>query len=475
MLTKTPSADRSEPPGLGLVAAAVAAQTACIAVPNLWSMHVSLLVSGGLLAAGCMLFSVRRTLVALVLLTVALPVKVLFALVLPGGFRFQEGLLAAAILFALIDLAYCRGLRLRPSAADLPVFVFLLVTALSTAVGLARGHDTSQILRDARFPLYYGVFFLVTNFVDGRFAVRVLLPALALAALAVSAEYILEFLGAIDLSTGTRFVRVSRLQGLGLPLVLLFIVNQLVHDPRRYGRTLLVGLMLPIGLAFVLTVGRGMWVAVGVGLSCTVLAHYFQQPAARRSVWRAALLLLGIVAAVVGTAFAFQTFTGAAIGAHALERSLTFVDLGRDAPIMVRLLSYSAVVETIRQQLLIGNGQGATIHLLSLVHETGLPYIVKSWTVDSLYLALLWKMGLVGLVAFGWMALRLLRLAYRTFKSAQDPQVRAFAGGAVAIFVGMAVLGISDASMVNGRFAVVFGTIFGMVAAVARDVERGRV
>ena len=101
-------------------------------------------------------------------------------------------------------------------------------------------------------------------------------------------------------------------------------------------------------------------------------------------------------------------------------------------------------------------------------------HIIKSWTIDSLYLTLLWKMGLVGLAAFAWMGYRLLRLAYRTFKQSDDPQVRAFASGALALLMGMGVLGISDASMVNGRFALVFATIFGMIAVVARDVDKGR-
>ncbi len=466
---------RAKKDGIGLIAAAVVAQVIFIALPNLFSWQLSLLVSGGLLAAGSVLFSVRRTLLVLLLLVIILPAKVLFALVLPGGFRLQEGLLIAALLFAAIDLVYCRRLNLLSSAADLPVALFLLVTALSVVVGLVYGNEGSQILRDMRFPLYYLIFFLVTNFVDRRFALQGLLPALVLSALVVSVEYVLEFLGAIDLSTGTSFVRVARLQGLSLPLALLFIVNQLVHDPQRYGRPLLIGLLLPISLAFVITVGRGMWIAVGIGLVCTLLLHYFDQPAQRRSAWRTGVLFCGIVTAVVGTAVIFQMATGAAIGAHALDRSLTFMDYQRDARVVVRLLSYGTALEAILHHPILGHGQGATIQLPSLGYGTAL-YIFtsSSWTVDSLYLTLLWKMGLVGLAAFAYMAYRLLRLAYRTFKQSDEPQVRAFTSAAVALLVGMGVMGISDASMVGGRFTLVFGTIFGMVAVVARDVDKGR-
>ena len=37
---------------------------------------------------------------------------------------------------------------------------------------------------------------------------------------------------------------------------------------------------------------------------------------------------------------------------------------------------------------------------------------------------------------------------------------------------GFAVLGISDASMVNGRFALVYATLFGMIVVLAPKKEK---
>ena len=91
--------------------------------------------------------------------------------------------------------------------------------------------------------------------------------------------------------------------------------------------------------------------------------------------------------------------------------------------------------------------------------------------MDNLYLAQLWKMGVIGLAAFGWMVLRLLRLAYGTFKCTRDSGVRAFAGGMVATIIGMGALGMSDAAMLSGRFALVFALLFGLMASVARGEE----
>ena len=167
-----------------------------------------------------------------------------------------------------------RQLHCRRGPLDGAVAVFLLAALLSAGVGLLNGNSLSLVLRDVRFPLYYAAIFLVTSFVDRNTALRVFVPVLVLAGLAVSFEYILEFVGAIDLSMGSRFKRVARLQGLSLPIGLLFLVNQYLHDPRRYGRWMLAALAVPMGLAFVLTVGRGMWVAFAIGLVASILLRY---------------------------------------------------------------------------------------------------------------------------------------------------------------------------------------------------------
>ncbi len=129
----------------------------------------------------------------------------------------------------------------------------LAIALLSGLVGLYRGHEISTILRNLRFPLYYIAFFLVVQSVDARTVVRVFVPLLVVSGVVVSLEYILEFLGAIDLSAGQRFVRVGRRQGLVLPVALLLVANQYVHDPRRWGRTVLLGIFAIIGLSLVLT------------------------------------------------------------------------------------------------------------------------------------------------------------------------------------------------------------------------------
>ena len=442
-----------------------------VAVPAMAAPHYVWMLSALVLGSVFALFSVRRTLAILLVGTIVLPGTALVMLVLPGGLRFQEGLLLAAFGFALIDVFYMRGLRLRPSALDRAVLAFLGLTLVSMALGLIYQNSTSVILRDGRFFLYYSAFFLVTQSVDERAVLRLFLPLLLASGLVVGVEYVLEFLGAVDLSMGSRFARVGRLQGLVLPLALLFVVNQFIHDPRRYGRLVLACLSIPMGLALVLTVGRGMWVAFVAGLVAAVCLRHLDRRRRRPRVWRTAALLVAMLAFVGTTALLFQRFTGAAIGAHALERSRAFVDIQRDVHVLGRISSYMVALEAIEQRPFLGSGQGKTLEVSTFNEEFMGFERTTTWTVDSLYLTLLLKMGIAGLLAFGWLYLKVLRLAFAVFRSSGDAQTRAFAAGAVSVLLAMAVLGASDAAMVNGRFALVFAMIFGFVAVIGRRVS----
>ena len=101
-----------------------------IGVPALWSVKHMVLACGAVLVVGSVLFSVERSLFLLLFLNIVLPIKILLVMRLPGGLRFQEGLLLAVIVFALIDLIYTKGLTLRLSRADIPLLTFLGASCL---------------------------------------------------------------------------------------------------------------------------------------------------------------------------------------------------------------------------------------------------------------------------------------------------------------------------------------------------------
>ncbi|MDA0335645.1 MAG: O-antigen ligase family protein [bacterium] len=430
------------------------------------AVHI-LLVAGGLVGTGVMLFSPRRALAVLVVVTAVLPVTLTDAARLPMGLKPAELVLLSALLFGAIDLVFFDRLRLRRSRVDGLVLAFLGIAVIGAIVGALHGYEA--ILRNARYPFYYICFFLVLQAVRRRDVTRLFAPIFVAIGVIVSIQYVLEFLGAIDLSTGENFVRIGHRQGIVLPVSLLLIANWIVHDPRRWGRGVMLALFLCTGLGFALTLGRGMWAAFGLGLIVSVWLWHKGKPVEQRRPWKGIALAFGLVLSVSATVLVFQRITGASISAHALERSRTFLDYSRDIQVLSRLMNYATALGEIAEHPILGAGQGATVTSYSFNPQTNRFDTWTAWTLDSLYLTLWLKLGLAGLLVFPWLCIAVTRAGIRVFHRSRDPSERAFAAAAVACLVGMLLLGMSDGSMVNGRFAAVFAVLLGLVMVLDAD------
>ena len=111
-----------------LIAMACVVQCVVVAMPALWSVYYVPLISGLLLSAGAMVFSVKRCLVVILVSTVALPTPLLEFLRIPFGFKLTEVLLIVTFLFLTIDIVFVRNLRLTRTRGDTLVLLFIIVT-----------------------------------------------------------------------------------------------------------------------------------------------------------------------------------------------------------------------------------------------------------------------------------------------------------------------------------------------------------
>jgi len=452
-----------------LLASVCVAMLALVAVPVLWSVQYVLLIAPTMVLTALILFSVPRTLIAGTALTILIPAQYYLQVRFPMDFRLAEACLIAASLFAAIEITHRNGWQLKRSAADRAVALFLLAAILSAGVGYYYGNETSLILRNLRFPLYYFAFYLFTQSVDSPvLAARMFSTLAVLTGLAISVAFVLEFLEVIDLSgLGTDSFRVARRQGIMLPIALLLAINQFLHDPRRYGRLLPVAVLLVTGMALSLTLARGMMVATIFGFTVAVWLRYREQHRA----WRSLLMTVLALAVLAGTAVMFQRVTGTALTAHAVERSRTFVDYQSDVLFVSRLLGYGEAIELIKERPILGSGQGTTLTSYTFDIDAKRFERWTSWTLDSAYLTLWMKMGLPGLIAFGYLCFKIMSLSWYAFRHASDPRLKAFAASSVSILAAFLVLGLSDGTMIGGRFALLFAMLFGSVAVVARSIE----
>ena len=380
-------------------------------------------------------------------------------LLLPMGFKFYEGLLVVVMGIAWLNyLLEGRWNWRRHTFLDRPMCVLLGLVVLSCLLGLIYGQSISQMLRDVRYPLYYALFFVVTWFFDVRRFSTFLHLFLFIAAI-VGIEYLFEFLLQVDTDIAGGFVRVARLEGIVLPMGMLIIAAILLFETRAYRRAWAWGAILPIGLALVLTMGRGMWISLFVGLGSLAALIVLDKQARRLSrLFVVALVPLLLLA----MGYVFQQQTRAAVSDIALDRVTRSVEaLGG------RLISYGNALEKIRQRPLLGGGHGETV--TSLVTFPPPPQILTVGAVDNVYLTIGMRMGLVGIAAFLWVFGFALWRAYLLFQQSSDTYVRLFCAAFIAIYAALLVYGMADATLFANRLIFIHATFLGLIARLVAE------
>ena len=388
-------------------------------------------------------------------------------LLLPLDFKFYEGLFV--VVWAMAGLAWLLEGRLawNRTRLDRPVLVFLMLVVASVGIGLYYGHPTSQMLRDVRFPFYYALFFVVTGFYNIRNS-GVFLSLLVAASAVVGVEYLVEFVEMVNLSVSGAFFRVARIEGLMLSISVLTVAAAFLYDPLPHRRVLSALALIPIVLALVLTMGRGMWIAVGFGLFCLgALVVLDRREVEKRGGRMLILILLPI--AIAGTGYLFQRVTRTGVGAVAAARLMRATNYTGDPGMVGRLLSYGITLEKIRSQPLLGGGHGATVTYL--VTDQREPQMFTTGAVDNLYLTLMLRMGVVGTVAFLWIFIRGIRIACGLFRRTEDLRVRQFCAAFIAVYGAMLVYGMVDSTMIGNRLIFFHATFLGILARL--DGEQG--
>ena len=386
---------------------------------------------------------------------------------LPENVQFVEALYALIVVLAAISWVSSRRSWTR-TPLDRQVAVFLGLIVFSCGLGLAYGQSTSHMLRNVRYPLYYGAFYVATGFLDLR-RFKDWIPLLIGTSAVVGVEYLFEFLGVVNLSISGSFVRVARVEGLMLPIGTLLVATVWAFEPRRYRRILSGIALVPIALALVLTVGRGMWIGTATGLG--VLALLVLLDRGRRGRLRRFMMIVALPILILGLGYVFEEVTSAGVSGAAYRKVERAVEQD-DWTITSRMISYGLVLEKMRDRPLLGGGHGETVSIPIL--EAVVPHILTTGTVDNLYLTLGLRMGIVGIGVFVWLYGKALWLAFRRFRIEAVDDHRIILAAFITVYCGLLVYGMADATMITNKIAfihAVFLAMIGRLVGSARESD----
>ncbi len=445
-----------------IVLAVVILQTMVVAGISFSSVLLVSAILAGTVVLFASLFSVEKVLILTLIYVAVLPIE---------SYRYPQLPIAAqpkviaAFLFLLLFLWLARS-SLRE---ELPAFTtsmdwlfasFLAVTVIAGVVGHLRSHDIGVLARDFQPLAYYGVYFLVVNSVSDRGWTRDLFIALTAITLVISAEYV-YILARMVTGAGTLMPRlVTRQANLAL-ISIPFLTSTALFARSGRQKVLCLALSFPVIVMAIISLQRALWIALlfSVLVVLSLVAAGRERLSTKRVFRLVALSLALVLAASVVGVKSLQRIAGSRAGTTVAARALTIGALTRDAAVAMRFVEYRAVMEHIRQHPLLGNGLGSLFYSRFGGFK---PF------VDSSYITLWWKTGLVGLAILLWLMAVFLHRCFRLYRESSDEAVRIIAVGVLGCFAGLLFVAVSSAILVRYRFNIIWAVIIGTVEILWR-------
>lgn len=364
-----------------------------------------------------------------------------------GGVTIRPSqILALVLLVAWVTRRAWRGtLAWQPQPLLWPLLFFLGVNAiaLTHAENLQRG---LAVFAFTAFTLSVGI--LIPQVLRSEKDARVVLWALAITTLLVSAFGLFQFLG--DLAglptsiTGLRDLYTKavlgfpRVQSTALEplyfanflLIPLSIFTAFLFSRQRMSWLFGLPLLLLAGLAMVLTVARGGYIGFAASLLVIVIFSW------RQFLHPGRLLAFGSVAVIVA-AIALQLLSAGTNGLSFQQFSGHISNLFRGASYEERVTTFTTAQQAFSSQPLVGIGPGQFGPYASIN-----PFFEPKdgWKiVNNLSLELLAETGILGLTAIVVTFILLLGRSIKAWRAAQTPYMRSLLVGSTAAIVGILV------------------------------------
>lgn len=373
---------------------------------------------------------------------------------------FVDVLVALTVISIAIALVRRRSALYVPRALQLPLVLLALAMTVGFVVGHAAGASTRFVLASENVLAYLlFVPVAVANLDIGRRGVqRVLVSGFVLAV-------VKSVLGLMELASGhgrfiERGVTITYYEPLANWLVMVALLALLALAVARVRLPVWAYASAPLlAASLLLSYRRSFWVAFA--LAAVLLVLLAVSPLGRRLLVPAAICI-GLAVWLVGSVH-FQSQLP--IVKRAVSLSPTRIEA--NAEDRYRLDERANVMAEIGRHPIEGIGLttpwSASTRPLSVEHEGGRQYV---------HFAALWywlKLGILGLVAYVGLLVASAALAFRVWRSSQEPYVRAFGLASLCAIGGLAVIETTATfTGVDGRFTVLFAVQLGLLARLAR-------
>jgi O-antigen ligase len=236
-------------------------------------------------------------------------------------------------------------------------------------------------------------------------------------------------------------------------LVTPFLISLIILDRRISRKIVYTCALFPIGLGVIISQTRGTWISLAIGILIAIFLSYFAKTRNQRGLHSLILpILMLVMISLLSLTFIGRSSTTKE--EFTSERVETIGNLGKDPSLIMRAGAYLTIIHKIMQRPLLGHGLGdtATYNFFNTYS--------KQTNVDSTYLTILWKMGIIGIVPFLILYFLLLKRSYYIYRYSDVFFMKIFSIGILSAFTAFLILGIISPILITSRFNFLFGVLF---------------
>lgn len=357
-------------------------------------------------------------------------------------------------------------LETRNSALHIPLgpaetlaLLLVAVAALEAISGWAHGYDPNDVRYEFNQYAYYLLVIIAARTEFTQRGIRNVIVAIIGATALVAVQYIHIYIayGGAQRPASDQ----QHLLNLAIPLLVAFIPGQ----EKPLLKAACVSLLILMALAVYVSLTRAMWLYIPLSVLLVLVLLY------RRRLFRPAagittvVLLLALALGGLKVSGILTSGRNASRPLPMVGRARSLQNLTQDPSLILRYDLALQVLDRWRHHPLLGCGLGDFVRyrlLSDRIHRN---------LLDSTYITVLWKLGLVGLVIFCALYAVFLQRLYFVYRHAQNQFQIACAAGTFAAFIALIITGVESGVLCAYRFNLVWAILMGIFERWAREIK----
>jgi O-antigen ligase len=326
--------------------------------------------------------------------------------------RMDDILLLVVFFGWLARLAVRKELGiLRPTPLNRPILIYVSICLIATLLGAIKGYVrlTTSIFYFLKYFEYYLLFFMVAHNIEEKRQVKIFVFLLIFVSFIISAyAWKLHFSGVARVTAPFEGMGEANTLGGYLLLIMMVIVGLLLNSPSNNTRVFLLFVLSFAFPAFIFTLSRGSWFGfIPASITLMILTRK------GRAMFMLVTLMFFLASAIIFPEYIYKRIAST----FAPERE--FIFLGKritlDASAAARIDIWKYGFREWKKAPLLGRGVGTPTPV-----------------VDNQYVRVLIEVGIIGLMAFFWIIIAIVKSSLFTLEKMKDDN---FTSGLTAGFI----------------------------------------